>query len=170
MINVIGLSTGGSHTVVIKDDGYVYSWGLNESGQIGDISNETRRTPVLTGDREARVLMMQKITAKKADGSVAKEYTGNDVPVEITIENNGSLEIDAAETIEKYLSGFNMLKSVTESKTADSTKIEFATSDDTVALINQLGVVSATNKIGKATIILRNTDRSEERREGKSVG
>ena len=51
-----------------------------------------------------------------------------------------------------------MLKSVTESKTADSTKIEFATSDDTVALINQLGVVSATNKIGKATIILRNTD------------
>ena len=56
------------------------------------------------------------------------------------------LEIDAAETIEKYLSGFNMLKSVTESKTADSTKIEFATSDDTVALINQLGVVSATNK------------------------
>ena len=158
LINVIGLSTGGSHTVVIKDDGYVYSWGLNESGQIGDISNETRRTPVLTGDREARVLMMQKITAKKADGSVAKEYTGNDVPVEITIENNGSLEIDAAETIEKYLSGFNMLKSVTESKTADSTKIEFATSDDTVALINQLGVVSATNKIGKATIILRNTD------------
>ncbi len=45
---------------------------MNESGQIGDISNETRRTPVLTGDREARVLMMQKITAKKADGSVAK--------------------------------------------------------------------------------------------------
>ena len=53
-------------------------WGLNESGQIGDISNETRRTPVLTGDREARVLMMQKITAKKAD-DVAKEYTGNDM-------------------------------------------------------------------------------------------
>ena len=46
-------------------------------------------------------------------------------------------EIDAAETIEKYLSGFNMLKSVTKSKTADSTKIEFATSDDTVALINE---------------------------------
>ena len=63
LINVIGLSTGGSHTVVIKDDGYVYSWGLNASGQIGDISNETRRTPVLTGDREARVLMMQKINA-----------------------------------------------------------------------------------------------------------
>lgn len=63
LINVIGLSTGGSHTVVIRDDGYVYSWGLNASGQIGDISNETRRTPVLTGDREARVLMMQKINA-----------------------------------------------------------------------------------------------------------
>lgn len=158
LINVIGLSTGGSHTVVIKDDGYVYSWGLNASGQIGDISNETRRTPVLTGDREARVLMMQKIIAKKADGSVVKEYTGNDIPVEITIENNGSLEIDAAETIEKYLSGFNMLKSVTETKTADATKIEFATSDDTVASVDQTGVVSATKKIGKATIILRNTD------------
>ena len=158
LINVIGLSAGGSHTVVIKDDGYVYSWGLNASGQIGDISNETRRTPVLTGDREARVLMMQKIIAKKADGSVVKEYTGNDIPVEITIENNGSLEIDAAETIEKYLSGFNMLKSVTETKTADATKIEFATSDDTVASVDQTGVVSATKKIGKATIILRNTD------------
>ena len=36
---------------------------MNASGQIGDISNETRRTPVLTGDREARVLMMQKINA-----------------------------------------------------------------------------------------------------------
>ena len=39
------------------------------------MSNETRRTPVLTGDREARVLMMQKITAKKADHFACEKST-----------------------------------------------------------------------------------------------
>ena len=33
--NVISLSCGGFHTIAITEDNKLYSWGLNEDGQLG---------------------------------------------------------------------------------------------------------------------------------------
>ena len=40
------ISAAGSHTVTIDKTGQVWSWGLNSSGQLGDNSLTSRRTPV----------------------------------------------------------------------------------------------------------------------------
>ena len=40
------ISGGGSHTVAIDKNGRVWAWGLNSSGELGDNSITSRRTPV----------------------------------------------------------------------------------------------------------------------------
>ncbi|MBY0055204.1 hypothetical protein H7K32_27080, partial [Brevibacillus agri] len=40
------LSAGGSHTLLVKEDGTVWAWGQNEKGQLGDGTTQNRSTPV----------------------------------------------------------------------------------------------------------------------------
>ncbi len=40
------VSTGGSHSCAIASDNWVYCWGLNDDGQLGDNTKNQRRTPV----------------------------------------------------------------------------------------------------------------------------
>ena len=45
MDSVISVSTG-THTLALKADGIVWSWGTNDSGQLGDGTTKSRLTPV----------------------------------------------------------------------------------------------------------------------------
>lgn len=40
------IAAGASHTVVLEPDGTVATFGLNNNGQLGEGSQETRKTPV----------------------------------------------------------------------------------------------------------------------------
>jgi len=42
---VIDIDCGGSHTVAALENGHVYTWGLGDSGQLGQSSNHSRATP-----------------------------------------------------------------------------------------------------------------------------
>jgi len=42
------VASGGSHTVAIKTDGTLWTWGFNASGQLGDNTTTQRNTPVTT--------------------------------------------------------------------------------------------------------------------------
>ncbi|MEO8058177.1 MAG: immunoglobulin domain-containing protein [Burkholderiales bacterium] len=44
--NVTGVSTWYQHTVVMRGDGTVWTWGLNSNYQLGDTTNVNRRNPV----------------------------------------------------------------------------------------------------------------------------
>lgn len=44
--NVIGVSSGGNHTMAITADGYLYGWGQNSFGQLGDTTTTDRSVPV----------------------------------------------------------------------------------------------------------------------------
>lgn len=50
LTNVASLSSAGSHTVAVKNDGTVWSWGLNFSGQLGDNTTTFRNLPVQVRD------------------------------------------------------------------------------------------------------------------------
>lgn len=41
------VAAGGLHTLALKEDGYVWSWGSNSSGQLGNNSTTNSNTPVL---------------------------------------------------------------------------------------------------------------------------
>ena len=45
--NVVRIAAGGSHSLAVKGDGTVWSWGLNDVGQLGDTTYTQRATPVL---------------------------------------------------------------------------------------------------------------------------
>jgi alpha-tubulin suppressor-like RCC1 family protein len=44
--NITHVSCGTNHTAVVKNDGSVYTWGLNSDGQLGDGTTSTRIWPV----------------------------------------------------------------------------------------------------------------------------
>jgi len=46
IVGVISVAAGYSHTVTLKEDGTVWTWGGNNSGQLGDGTTETRTAPV----------------------------------------------------------------------------------------------------------------------------
>ena len=46
MDDVIAISAGGYHSLAIKSDGSLWTWGLNDRGQLGDGTIENKTTPV----------------------------------------------------------------------------------------------------------------------------
>ena len=38
---IIAIGTGGSYSLALKQDGTVWAWGLNESGELGAPSSDT---------------------------------------------------------------------------------------------------------------------------------
>jgi alpha-tubulin suppressor-like RCC1 family protein len=44
--NVVAVAAGNTFTIVLKEDGSVWSWGNNEHGQLGDGTSIDRNTPV----------------------------------------------------------------------------------------------------------------------------
>lgn len=44
--DVVSISTGESHTIVLKSDGTVWSWGINFDGRLGDSTTINRNAPV----------------------------------------------------------------------------------------------------------------------------
>ena len=190
-IDALYFGAAGDHTIAIKNDGYVYSWGLNDMGQIGDISYNNRYTPVMTGDLEARILMMDKIHAESdSETKQAVDYPvepDTDIPVAINISPESEAVIYALNTSEKFLSGFNMLNNnkINPTDKANLGKIVFSSSDETVASVETVietqkqepsgedegeeedkpeiitgvnGVIKAHGKIGRATIVINNTE------------
>jgi alpha-tubulin suppressor-like RCC1 family protein len=58
------ISAGYSHSTAIRDDNTLWSWGLNTSGQVGDITNASRSSPVQIG------------TSSWIQVSAGKDHTG----------------------------------------------------------------------------------------------
>lgn len=53
--DVAFVSGGGNFTICIKNDGFVYAWGNNDYGQLGDGTNESSRDPVKVTNIESAV-------------------------------------------------------------------------------------------------------------------
>jgi alpha-tubulin suppressor-like RCC1 family protein len=47
LTGVAAIAAGSDHTVALKSDGTIRSWGYNFYGQLGDDSNDDRWTPVV---------------------------------------------------------------------------------------------------------------------------
>ncbi|MBQ6529450.1 MAG: hypothetical protein IJI39_00785, partial [Clostridia bacterium] len=176
-IDALYFGAAGNHTIAIKNDGYVYTWGYNNMGQVGDISYRNRYSPVMTGDLEAKIFMLEDVrVTSDAETKNPKNYptaADKEVPVEINISQNSEATIDAANTSQKFLSGFNMLHNNKTVKTDASSygKIVFSSSDETVATVvaeaeedtdgnitGIKGVVKSGDKFGRTTIVINNTE------------
>jgi alpha-tubulin suppressor-like RCC1 family protein len=48
LVSVIGLAAGANHSVALRNDGTVWAWGDNGSGQLGDGTFGSQNLPVQT--------------------------------------------------------------------------------------------------------------------------
>jgi alpha-tubulin suppressor-like RCC1 family protein len=67
------IAAGSSHSLALKTDGTLLSWGVNNEGQLGDSTNRTRDTPVLVTNASNIVAIAAGGThslALKADGTL----------------------------------------------------------------------------------------------------
>ena len=46
LFNVVGISANGDHSLALSRDGFVYAWGRNDYGQLGDGTGANRSVPV----------------------------------------------------------------------------------------------------------------------------
>ena len=74
LTDVTAISAGVFNTVALKNDGTVWAWGLNSSGQLGDGTTTDSYTPVqvsgLTGVRAISAGFVSHAVALKNDGTV----------------------------------------------------------------------------------------------------
>jgi alpha-tubulin suppressor-like RCC1 family protein len=66
LLNATSVSGGAGHSLAALADGRVFSWGLNNKGQLGDGSNALRTSPVMVrglGTTLAEVLVIVKVAA-----------------------------------------------------------------------------------------------------------
>ncbi|MBQ6499519.1 MAG: hypothetical protein IJI48_06425, partial [Ruminococcus sp.] len=104
--NVFRASMGHDHAVVIRDDGYVWAWGLNDLGQLGTVTVTQSSVPVQVGDTDSTTLSFQKAIISY-DGTTPQPESV--LPRYITLNINGTIDVDIENIQEQYLIGFNVL-------------------------------------------------------------
>ncbi|HWA27858.1 MAG TPA: LamG-like jellyroll fold domain-containing protein [Lacunisphaera sp.] len=73
LTNVVAVAAGNSHSVALKSDGTVWTWGSNSSGQLGDGTTTQRTTPVQIGSLSGVIAIAAgsiHTVALKSDGTV----------------------------------------------------------------------------------------------------
>ena len=67
--NIVEISAGGNHTVVLDDQGKVYTWGNNSHGQLGNETNEASLAPICISDISGNILKGKNIISISAGES-----------------------------------------------------------------------------------------------------
>jgi len=78
--NVKSIAAGYNHSSALKNDGTVWSWGINGAGQLGDSTNTSKSTPVRVGELENVSVLNSGANhslAIKSDGAVWSWGGGN---------------------------------------------------------------------------------------------
>ena len=170
--NVWYVSTGLSHLTAFRANSdatkaYIYAWGSNNYGQLGDSSFVNATEPRQVGDREARVIEINNAVVSEDTvgyGTPGKTYTGV-IPSLVRVTEEQILTIDPSEINERYYEGFNFFAENTLDNTDYSGNYKFYSSDETVATVaeeNGKWVVTPIidteyHKGGQTTITVVNT-------------
>lgn len=79
LANVTAIAAGIEHTVVLKDDGTVWTWGGNEYGQIGDGTRDDKNKPVQVSVSNVRAISAGGQNTAVIDASDILKICGVDV-------------------------------------------------------------------------------------------
>ena len=63
LINIKEISAGHNYTVAIDENGKVYAWGDNDSGELGDGTTEDSRVPICISDISTNLINIKEISA-----------------------------------------------------------------------------------------------------------
>ncbi|MBR0089288.1 MAG: hypothetical protein IJP94_05535, partial [Clostridia bacterium] len=113
------IGAGEASSFVMKENGYVWAYGRNSSGQLGDISHDMRTSPVLVGSGAEDVL---ELSVRLPSGAiVSKPNVVNVIKGETITAQGGSV---------RSLRGFNLRVDVEGIQTASN--LHYSSSDTSV--------------------------------------
>ncbi|MCM1439953.1 MAG: hypothetical protein NC131_12245, partial [Roseburia sp.] len=124
----IEITVGGRHMGALRSDGYVWDWGANDFGQLGDGTLDTRYAAVQAGDGESKSLILSKyehhdaasgtvhtysqlrpVGEENADVATAALSDGTNGNPNIVIMGEGDyLAIDLEDLLYAHRTGFNL--------------------------------------------------------------
>ncbi|MCI5604818.1 MAG: hypothetical protein MR413_04125, partial [Clostridia bacterium] len=144
--NIWYTSAGHNHIVTFRGDadnskGYIYAWGYNQYGQLGDSSFVNASAPRQVGDRDARVIEIMNAVVSDDNtgyGVTGTTYTG-ELPVLVRITEGQTLTIDPSQINERYYEGFNLFAENTLDTSDYTGNYKFYSSDETVAKVEEIG-------------------------------
>ncbi|MCD7711175.1 MAG: hypothetical protein LUJ25_00195, partial [Firmicutes bacterium] len=134
-----GVGNGSSY--VVKTDGYVWTYGLNSDGQLGDLSLVDKSVPVLVGSGAEDVLELT-VSAPDEDGII---YTVTK-PSMITVSAQQEITVNGANI--RNLRGFNLV--VEDENITTASSLTYTSSDESIASVSG-SVITAVSR-GSAVI------------------
>ncbi len=94
--DIKSISISGMHSLAVKQDGTVWAWGFNQTGQIGDSTTVDRHTPVqcLFKLESIKPDDVSEIDARINQAIITPEdlEVGDKIAIQVNIENTGNVE------------------------------------------------------------------------------
>lgn len=132
------IAAGSQSGFVMKKDGYVWAFGYNSDGQLGDLSREDSSVPVLVGSGAEDVLQLS-VTVPTSDGGTKDIVNPNTV----TVNKNQTIKANGGNIIS--LRGFNLI--VNDDEVKKATSITYSSSDDSVVSVNGTTITAVSKGI-----------------------
>ena len=134
------MANGDNHVVAFRGDGYIFTWGYNEYGQLGDSSFVNTYKPVFAGDRPSDLVHLYNVTTNNYTGYNGTETitgkTYND-PTYIRMAEGQKITIPISDIQRRHYYGFNLFY---ENDAITSTpSYLFFSSDETTAKVEVTG-------------------------------
>jgi alpha-tubulin suppressor-like RCC1 family protein len=105
----------GTHAGAVKNDYYVWDWGKNDKGQLGNASNQDSDEPVHAGDGSSKALVLNQYRVYTVSpdteclyGEEATESGRREAPARQDLGLNEVLEFDLNDITNNHFNGFNL--------------------------------------------------------------
>ncbi|MBQ3462666.1 MAG: Ig-like domain-containing protein, partial [Clostridia bacterium] len=135
----IGL--GANSGYVMREDGYLYAFGRNSEGQLGEMSREDRIVPVRVGSVEDEILTID-VTLPGAASAVQN-------PNVVNVTKGQTVQIGTNGTLTE-MRGFNLI--VEDNPTFANRSLTFSSSDNRTATVDASGKVTA---LARGTVVIK---------------
>ncbi|MCM1296151.1 MAG: hypothetical protein NC311_11475, partial [Muribaculaceae bacterium] len=162
--DAMGIAVGGKHTAALRVDGYVWNWGDNNYGQLGNGTSDSSFWAVQVGDGESKSLILDKYEHYDANNNLIHTYdqkrpVGEDNPNVVNLYDGEYLIIDMKDLLYSYRKGFNLISDGSNDSIAHLLHlVESGVTDPSVFSINRVPgtdtmvQISSTGKLGLTSV------------------
>ena len=136
----IRIAVGTGNSAVLKSTGYVWNWGDNTYGQLGNSSTERSYIAVQAGDGDSKTLLLSEYYVKELkDGAEELVATydqtkplGESNPSQLVLAEGQFIEFDLNNVLYSYRTGFNLFTDGENTAIKDQDALTVGAMDPTV--------------------------------------
>ncbi|MEG2455248.1 MAG: hypothetical protein RSC08_03250, partial [Oscillospiraceae bacterium] len=161
--DVVAIDVGTDHTAGLKFDGYVWNWGSNTHGQLGNSERIDSFDAVQAGDGESKSLLLKEYQKLNKSDTVLATYhqerpVGTENPNQVDLGDGEYLSFDLANVLYSHRTGFNLISDGENTAIADLSSVTVAVTDPSVFVSTRTAgnqvLVRPTGKLGFTSVYI----------------